>query len=141
MKILLPSCLLLLLLGSVITACKHTRYTASNLPENRLQWGSGGGFLGKESYFILLDNGQIFKHEAMMGDSIAEIKGVKHRVAKSIFKAADEAGITALDFNYPANTYMFINHSGKRVAWGDKNHPVGEPVDNLYHQLNDLIKK
>ena len=142
MKIHLPYFLLLSMLVVTNFACKHTRYQAeSGLPENQLQWGSGGGFVGKESYFILLDNGQIFKHEPAMGDSIAEIKGVKRRVAKSMFKAADAAGITTLDFKHPSNTYMFIGQSGKRVVWGDKNHPVGEPVEKLYRDLNDLIKK
>jgi len=76
-----------------------------------------------------------------MGDSIAEIKGVKRRVAKSMFKAADAAGITTLDFKHPSNTYLFIGQSGKRVVWGDKNYPVGEPVEKLYRDLNNLIQK
>ena len=138
MKMHIPFFLLLILAAA---ACKHTHYTAGNLPEKQLQWGSGGGFVGKESYYTLLENGQIFKYEPVMGDSAAEINGVKARVAKSMFKAADAAGLATLDFKHPANTYMFIQLSGKRVVWGDKSHPVGEPVEKLYRQLNDLIKK
>lgn len=141
MKLYLPFSLLFLCLAAGIVACKHTHYSAGNLPEKQIQWGSGGGFVGKESYFILLENGQIFKHEPMMGDSIAEINGVKARAAKTAFKAADAAGLSTLDFRHPSNTYMFIVQAGNRVVWGDKSHPVAEPVDKLYRQLNDLIKK
>lgn len=142
MKIHLPFFLLPVVLIATSVACKRTHYQPeTGLPEKQIQWGSGGGFAGKESYFILLENGQIFKHEAAMGDSIAEIKGVKRRVAQSMFKTADAAGLSTLDFKHPSNTYMFISQSGKRIVWGDKNHPVGEPVEKLYRQLHDLIKK
>ncbi len=141
MKIFSPLYLLLLLLASTTIACKHTRYSAADLPENRLEWGNGGGFVGKGTTYTLLENGQIFKHEPIRSDSLVEINSTKRRLAKSMFKAAEAAGLSALDFKYPANTYMFVGQSGKRVVWGDKNHPVGEPVEKLYHQLNDLIKK
>lgn len=141
MKSHLSFFLLFLCLGAGFAACKHTHYTAGNLPKKQIQWGSGGGFVGKESYFILLENGQIFKHEPAMGDSIAEINSVKARVAKPMFKAADAAGLATLDFKHPSNTYMFIVQAGNRVVWGDKSHPIAEPVEKLYRELNELIKK
>ncbi len=142
MKIQVPFFFLLFVLAATSVACKHTQYhPESGLPEKQLHWGNGGGFVGKESYFTLLENGQVFKHEPAMGDSIAEIKGVKRRVAKSMFSAADAAGLATLDFKHPSNTYLFIGYAGKRVVWGDKSHPVPEPVEKLYRELNDLIKK
>lgn len=141
MKIFLPLYVLLILLAGTNTACKHTRYSTADLPENRLEWGSGGGFAGKETTYTLLENGQIFKHEPIRSDSVVEISSTKRRLAKSMFKAAEAAGLSALDFKHPANTYMFVGMPGKRVVWGDKNHPVGAPVEKLYHQLNDLVKK
>jgi hypothetical protein len=122
-------------------ACKHTHYMAENLPEKQLKWGTGGGFVGKESFYILLDNGQVFQHEPLMGDSIAEITSVKRRDAKAMFKVADEAGLKTLDFNHPANMYSFLQYSGKRIVWGDKKFPVAAPVEQLYKDLNKLVNK
>ena len=124
------------------TACKHTHYTPSNLPEERLQWGTGGGFVGKESFYILLENGQVFQHEGTWGDSIAEIETVKRKMAKSLFTTAEKAGLHTLDFNHPANMHSFISLSkGKRIVWGDKKFPVAEPVEQLYKDLNKLVNK
>ena len=58
MKIQFPFFFLLLALAATSVACKHTHYNASNLPEKQLYWGSGGGFVGKESYFTLLEIGR-----------------------------------------------------------------------------------
>jgi hypothetical protein len=141
MKIQIPFFCLFLLVLLTGAACKHTHYMPEKLPEKQLQWGTGGGFVGKESYYILLENGQVFQHEATMGDSLAEIQSVKRSVAKSMFKAADEAGIQTLDFKHPANMYSFLQYSGKRVVWGDKKFPVAEPVNQLYGKLNMLVNK
>ena len=51
-------------------ACKQTRYAADNLPDRQLRWGSGGGYVGKETTYTLLDNGQIFIRET--GSKLAE---------------------------------------------------------------------
>lgn len=130
-----------ILLLSAAGACKHTKYhKESELPAKQIHWGTGGGFAGKETYHILLENGQIFKKEFIRGDSMMEVAGTKARTAKALFKAAEAAGIDEMDFNHPANMYTFIGFSGKRVVWGDKNHSLPEPVDKLYKQLNDLVR-
>lgn len=141
MKIQLSIFVTLVLLVLTTAACKHSKYHhESEFPAKQLQWGTGGGFAGKESYHILLENGQIFKRELIRSDSLMEVTGTKKRIAKSIFEAADNAGITSMEFSHPGNMYTFISYAGKRIVWGDKNHPVGEPIDKLYKQLNDLVK-
>lgn len=141
MKIQVSFYTTILLLVLTTAVCKHNRYhKESELPTKQIQWGTGGGFAGKEAYHILLENGRIFKREQIRGDSLMEVAGTKRRTAKSLFQAADQAGISTLEFNYPSNLYMFIGYSGKRVVWGDKSHPLPEPVDKLYKQLNDLVK-
>ena len=124
-------------------SCKHTKYTADKLPEKQLRWGNGGGFVGKESAHILCENGQIFSRDVM--GKTTEADKTKGKKAKAVFKAAQETGLSKMEFNHPANIYNFIEiQEGdmvSRVVWGDKSYPVDKSVESLFVTLNGLIKK
>jgi len=142
MKFILIS---LTLLASVLlfTACKHTKYLADKLPEKQIRWGNGGGFVGKESGHILLENGQIFSRDIM--GQLTEAQKTKSKKAKAIFKSIQALGLAKMEFNHPGNMYNFLEFQEgdmvSRVVWGDKANPVGKPVVDLYSQLNELLKK
>jgi len=123
--------------------CKNTKYAPNTLPDRQLRWGNGGGFVGKEITYTLLDNGQIFTQKT--GEALTESASTKRRTAKSIFKTAETLGLAALDFQHPGNTYKFIEiQSGgavRRISWGDAEHPVSQGVADLYTQLAALVKK
>ena len=124
-------------------ACKHTKYTAEKLPEKQIRWGTGGGFVGKESAHILCDNGQIFNRDILGNTSISgKTKGKK---AKALFKTVEELGLAKMEYNHPGNIYYFIEIQEvdivSRVVWGDKGSPVGKPIEDLYGELNGLLKK
>jgi len=124
-------------------ACKQTKYTAEKLPEKQLRWGNGGGFVGKESSHILCDNGQIFNRD-MMGKT-SEAGKTKGKKAKAIFKTVESLGLSKMEFNHPGNTYNFLEFQEgdmvSRVVWGDKNFPTEKSFENLFGELNGLLKK
>lgn len=124
-------------------ACKHPKFAADKLPEKQIRWGNGGGFVGKEKSNILLENGQIFSRD-IMGNT-TEADKTKGKKAKALFKTIEALGLAKMEFNHPSNTYYFLEiQEGdmvSRVVWGDKNAPVGKPVEDLFANLNDLLKK
>lgn len=142
MKILLIA-LAVLASAALFWFCKNAKYTSNSLPDRQLRWGNGGGFVGKETTYTLLDNGQIFTQK--MGEVLTESASAKQRTAKSIYKTAETLGLAALDFQHPGNTYKFIEIQNgdavRRISWGDPEHPVSQGVADLFAQLNALVKK
>lgn len=139
--------ILLLLSASAVVClffcCKHTKYTAANLPADQLRWGNGGGFVGKETTYILLENGQLFKRDGIKVDPV-ELAPIKGRQANALVESAEKLGLLKMSFVHPANTYQFIEFEddGKnsRVSWGDPKFPVDTKVQELYNKLSELIK-
>lgn len=124
-------------------ACKHPQYAADKLPQNQIRWGTGGGFVGKESSHILCDNGQIFSRD-IVGNTQAAGK-TKRKHAASLYKTIKSLDLAKMEFNHPGNTYSFLEYQEgdmkSRVVWGDKNAPVGKPVEEAFRALNALLVK
>lgn len=137
--------ILLLLSASAVVClffcCKHTKYTAANLPADQLRWGNGGGFVGKETTYMLLENGQIFKRDGIKAD-LLELAPIKSRQANTLVESAEKLGLLKMDFVHPGNTYQFIEFEddGKksRVSWGDSRFSVDPKIQELYKKLSDL---
>lgn len=127
----------------VFFACKQTKYTTDNLPDQQLRWGSGGGYVGKETTYTLLESGQMFVRET--GGKLTEINGTKPKKAKALYETMRKLGLATLDFQHPGNTYSFIEvlsgDSLKRISWGEKDHPVDSNIRDLFGELNELVKK
>lgn len=124
--------------------CKHQpKFTRDNLPAKQLRWGSGGGFAGKETTHILLENGQIFQQE--MNGPATETGSAKPKTAATLFKTVESLALQKLEFNHPGNIYSFLElqqgDSVAKVVWGDQNFTVNDQVKALYDQLNALLKK
>lgn len=141
MKIILIS-LTLVAMASLLWFCKHQpKFTADNLPTKQLRWGKGGGFVGKETAYTLLENGQIFVRE--MGGALTESPRTKGKKALAAYKLAETLGLSKLDFNHPGNTYSFLEwqegDAVKRIAWGDANEPVDGNLQSLFDTLNGLL--
>lgn len=143
MRIILIS-LTLIAAASLFTFCKHQpKFTADNLPPQQLRWGSGGGVVGKETTYTLLNNGQIFKKG--LKEPNTEAAKTKSKTAAEIFKAAAALDIAKLEFNHPYNLYSFLEWQDgdvvQRIVWGDPAFPVGEGVKEVFDRLNGLLTK
>ncbi|MFN0036533.1 MAG: hypothetical protein ACKVUS_15820 [Saprospiraceae bacterium] len=142
MKLILI-CLTVLATAFLWFACKHPKYAAEKLPEKQLRWGNGGGIVGKEKSHILLDNGQIFSRDIL--GNLSEASKAKSKKAKALFKTVETLGLAKMEFDHPGNLYSFLEWQEgdmvSRVVWGDKNFPVGKSVEDLFGELNGLLKK
>lgn len=134
----------LLLASLIFWQCSPTIYTKADFPEKYLSFGKGGGFIGAPTTYHLLPNGQVFKSEGLLADTI-EVLAVEKGVAKAFFKTADDLSLAEMDFDHPGNMYQFINyHTGKgehRVVWGENNtkFKLADEVRSLYKDLNNKI--
>lgn len=130
---------LTVLLLLLCQACKT--YEAKKLPENRIEFGSGGGFTGFTETWYLLKNGQVFfKHTT---DSIAkEMSPVKRKMAKSLYKQVMKSPAMNMESKNPGNIYRFLNLYYKKTTslhtWkpGDSEARL---LDSLYIKLNTHI--
>lgn len=124
--------------------CKHPKYTAETLPDDRLAFGHGGGFTGVGTTFTLLENGQLFKSSSKAPETM-ELPGAKRKIAKKLFETAESLGLLQTEFMYPGNMYAFIEFQDdgqkRRVAWGDREHPVDPKIKDFYDQLMQLVRE
>jgi hypothetical protein len=136
-------CLTALATTFLCLACNRPKYAADKLSVNQIRWGTGGGFVGKESAHILCDNGQLFNRD-ILGVTAAAGK-TKAAKAKALFKTISALELAKMDMNQPGNTYSFLEYqegdSVSRVVWGDKNMPVEKSIQALFGELNGLLKK
>jgi hypothetical protein len=132
----------LLLLCACFAYCKSNHYTADKLPARQIRWGEGGGFTGRETVYILLDNGQLFKKEGMK-EQFMEVPSTKKKTAKQLYKRAEELRLMELDFQDPGNIYSFIEifdgDQVRRIVWGGST-PVPQAVADIYKELQSVGK-
>ena len=127
------------LLTVAFTACSRKKtYSWQELPETQVRFGKGGGIVGRETFFVLLENGQLFNSTG------AELPKVKAKAAKKCFKAIQDAGLMQMTPPQPGNIYTFIElpdgSSWKRWAWSPGRSAEGDVLKSLHQQLMELTQ-
>lgn len=134
----LPFFALLLLLAG----CKT--YSTSELPDTRLYFGSGGGFAGTFTEYLLLENGQFFKRDSQKAEFVA-LQKVKRSQAKALFSDWAEQKMSEQDFQHPGNLYHFVRMEEKgqdhRLSWGSSSYPTPDEIKQFYTACQALIPK
>ncbi len=124
----------------VLISCKT--YSTEKLPDTQLYFGSGGGFAGTFTEYMLLENGQFFKRESQQGAFIALPK-VKRSQAKLIFLDWTKQKMSEQDFQHPGNLYHFVRMEDKgqkhRLSWGSSSHPTPESIKQFYAACQALV--
>ncbi len=132
----------LLLISSLLWQCSPTIYTKADFPAKHLSFGKGGGFKGVPTTYHLLPNGQVFKSEGMLVDTL-ELFSITKADAKAFFKRADNAHLEKITFDNPGNIYIFIEyHTEKetsRIVWGDNRTELDAEIKDIYKDLNNLV--
>ena len=122
--------------------CKTTTYTTDNLPTRQLYFGSGGGFTGAVSEYLVLDNGQVFKHPS--ANVYNEMKKTSAKKAAALYTQYDEGKIGDIRFNRPGNMYYFIRmvdgDSEHYISWGDSNKNNHPKLKELHLNLMKTVK-
>ena len=129
---------------SIVISCRPQQYTFDNLPQERLEFGSGGGVAGKVDTYTLLSNGQLFLTNSMTQET-QELEGFGKKGAKSFFEKVNQPEISNLEFNHPGNLYYFITHIAENqkmsLVWGSMNHSPPTLCTTLYQDLMATVKK
>ncbi len=130
--------------GLLLAQCKQPKYTAENLPDEFLRFGSGGGVTGAVTEYSLYKNGQVFKFAAK-APAPEEVASHGKKKAGQLFETAAALGLFEREFSHPGNLYYFLEfrNEGKqrRITWGDREHPVDPKIQDLYDQLTQLLPK
>ncbi|HMO41174.1 MAG TPA: hypothetical protein PKC76_18175 [Saprospiraceae bacterium] len=134
---LYPSQLLLLAL-LVLASCKSQRYTPAQMPDNQVIFGDGGGFTGAVTRYILLENGQLFKHYSL-DDSMTDLGSISKREARAYFKEIENLQLAQKQISQPGNVYYFLEYrSGDQTArstWGDVDYQLDPSVLEMHQKL------
>ncbi len=124
--------------------CRSGQLDLQTYKGPQLIFGSGGGFSGSTTSYILIENGQLFKMNSLAGDTIA-LSDVKRKVTKDLFQEYEKLASQQPYFNHPGNLYYFIEqkNAGKktRITWGDTQHTVPDSVMTFYQKLQNIIPK
>jgi len=130
-------------LSLLLYNCNRNSYTKSNFPEACLSFGSGGGFTGTSTNYHLLPNGQIFKSEGFVPDTLA-YTNIKRSAAKKLFKAAANSSIKSIEFEHPGNRYHHLtyqeNVQSYKVVWRARGQQLVADLDSLNQALQNSIK-
>ncbi len=122
--------------------CKSKQYTANALPENQVRWGSGGAFMGQETSFLLLKNGQFFKTVGV-SPNMGVLESIQKVQAKALYKAVKNADLKAMDMKKTGAPYKFIeirDGDGIRtLVWNDNDTSVDPKIVELYNKLSTII--
>ena len=122
--------------------CKVVKYTPDKLPTKQVLFGEGGGFVGTETSYTLLENGQIFKQTGTDG-AYKELRAIQPKRAKSIFADVNSLQLYKMDIERPGNLYYFIQevneHIDSRVTWGAGDYIPPQSVIAVYKELHAMV--
>ncbi len=128
-----------LMLGLSV-ACNSVQYTPETLPDRQLHFGSGGGFAGATTEYVLLDNGQLFRHEPK---GYEELPSAKAGMARRAFKQFYKMKLDTVNYQEPGNLYYFIRMQDKgktyEITWGGNQDLPNENIESYYQTLNQII--
>jgi hypothetical protein len=138
---ILTCCALIL----TITNCKTVKHTSDKLPKTQMQFGSGGGFVGKEMTYVLLQNGQIFMKD--IKGNYTEMVKISEKKAKKCFKTSET--LANYKCNDPGNVYQFMgvytDSTSHKMVWGGTKAPsdttMHKQLTGLFDSLSKLVKE
>jgi len=133
----------LLCFGLLLGQCKSTRYTTDNLPEKQLLFGSGGGFAGAYTTYILLENGQCFRLR-QPGDQMEALPNLGRSATKKLWAEADALAMKDYAYNNPGNMSYYLeikqDSTRNRLTWSDMAPVERQDILDFYQKLMNSIK-
>lgn len=120
------------------------QYTMENLPAERLHFGSGGGFTGKTSeYILLLSNGKILFKDELKNElesvgrlTKQELAELKDELAKVDFKkATDKPG------NMSSFVSLYSGNEAQKVQWPAGQKAPETAIVNCYDILMNHVRR
>lgn len=138
--------LFFLFLGSLLVlhlSCNRSNYTPQHPSEQYIRYGSGGGFTGAKTTYILMDNGQLFQQESL-SDTTLLWPRVKRKEYRAIFTSLTQMDSSLLSLQHPGNRYFFIEwirpEKQLQATWGSSDYQPPAALLELYQELMNLVK-
>lgn len=136
--------LFLFSIAVLFSACSK-KYLPHNYPDETITFGSGGGYTGAYTNYILLSNGQLFKQTTLDNQLLEATKRISRNETKQFFKNYASLNIGEMSYQKPGNKTSFIEYqqrqSKQRVVWGVSNTDTPKNAKLYYTLLNTLVKK
>ena len=112
---------------------------------DQLHFGQGGGFTGDVNYFILLDDGRVFKKE-VRDSSYILYDTWKKTFVDQMFLNYESLALEKTDFYHPGNLYYFIEKHTRnlpvhRISWGQSGYTPDENIVTFYNLLYKSTKQ
>ncbi|MBP7183905.1 MAG: hypothetical protein KBA06_00215 [Saprospiraceae bacterium] len=128
----------------ILFSCKTSMVNSPLDYEKRaITFGKGGGFTGKETSYVLLQNGQLFEKKS---DSVfVQVALIEKKLYKSLFADALSNKLDQIQCNKPGNMYYFVAYDdakkkiSNKITWGDANAQLESKVKEFYKEINKLI--
>jgi len=134
--------LYLLTFTTLFSFCKTQQYTPMDFPKGQIIFGSGGGFAGTMSEFVILENGEMFSKNGIEGEYL-NLKKLERNVVKQMFNNVETFNIKDVKLDQPGNMYYYIQikdkNSDNRIVWGGGD-PVPKEIKTMYNILNHYAK-
>ena len=134
--------LLSLFIIALFASCSPSAKVTTDPDSRRLVFGHGGGFTGIYSTYEIEEDGNVF---AILPDStLQSVKKLRKKKVRELFTQADKLKISQTGFNHPGNMTWFVKYQADGIIteykWGDSNASVPVEIQDLYNQLNTIVK-
>ncbi|HQW10913.1 MAG TPA: hypothetical protein PK076_13415 [Saprospiraceae bacterium] len=133
----------LLLVFPLVYCCKTAPVSVQNYNKAMISFGSGGGFTGARSEYILLDNGFLYENSKMSTVPV-EINHLDSKMTTQIFNNIHLLGLDTMKYNKPQNLYYFLKYKNGNdsnyICWGGKPQGRLESAAAVYRQLQSQLK-
>lgn len=141
----MKSSLFLLALCCLIGSCsKH--YSPADHPGSSIVFGSGGGFTGGATEYLLLENGQFFKKQNYDTLYMEAARRLNRDLVKQTFDNYEFLQLAQVQYDKPGNFYYYLEHrtpqqTSQQILWADGAKDVPPAVRTYYRNLNQLVKQ
>ncbi|MBC7448175.1 MAG: hypothetical protein H7330_08965 [Hymenobacteraceae bacterium] len=147
---MLPRLVLLstsLLTFFLLGACHRQAVSAAAItPPRVLQFGTGGGFVGTSTRYLLYATGRLERQQGAPGDSTVPavvLTSLAPAAVARYFRAFDALPTDSLTLQQPGNMYYFLagrTATGRPVAltWGANGARISRAAQNLFDELMKL---
>lgn len=121
-----------------VSGCKSQEYSPETYPDKQLMFGSGGGFSGLVSTYVLLENGRIYD-KPPTGDAYSRLTKISRKKAHEHFETAEELSNSEDGISEPGNIYHFVwlisSTDTVSWTWGNPQKQPSEELEQLYKTL------
>jgi hypothetical protein len=124
------------------SACYQPYYTLSDLPEERIEFGTGVDGEPTEC-FTLLRSGQVLKQNINL-DTFFQVKLLDRSEVRAIFYQRDSIRLLSYDLFDASSDYMFINQFEPRIehniSWASTGNKAPESIEYFFDLLIEATR-